>query len=269
MIIFFIFWSAIYSIVFNVIKPIIIDHESINTLKVIGSFVEGHYHLWFIYMIVGLYLILPLLRLWVKDENKKYIEYFIILSIIFTYCIPQIISIGLNYSNLFENINNIFETKLNLQYVGGFTTYFILGWYLNNYDLKSKKIIYLLGIFSTIFTIIGTYILSTTTGKSIQMYGNLTLNILFQSIMVFIFIKDKYKNKINKGNKIITMISNNSLGIYAIHAAFVTIIYNLLTRIGLQIAIVNILIIFSTTFIISLLTSYIISKIPIIKNIII
>lgn len=35
----------------------------------VRSFFSGSFHLWFCYMIVGLYLILPLLRLWVKREN--------------------------------------------------------------------------------------------------------------------------------------------------------------------------------------------------------
>lgn len=267
MIMFFVFWSAIYSIVLNIIEPVIIQHKPIDIKKIIGSFIEGHYHLWFIYMIVGLYLILPLLRLWVKEENKKYVEYFIILSIIFTYIIPQIISIGSNYSDIFENINDIIQERLNIKYVGGYTTYFLLGWYIHNYDLKNKKSIYALGVIGTIITIVGTYVLSVSTGKAVQMYDNLSFNILFQSIMIFMLIKTKFQHTNNKENKFITIVSKNSLGIYAIHAAFVPIIYNLLIKAGLQIAIINISLVFIISFIIALLGSYIISKIPIIKRI--
>ena len=107
MIVFFVFWSVLYCFIFNIVGSKIIKHESIDIIKIIGSLIKGHYHLWFVYLIIGLYLIVPLLRLWVNDTNKKYVEYFIILSIIFTYIIPQIISIGSNYSNLFEHINDI------------------------------------------------------------------------------------------------------------------------------------------------------------------
>jgi len=69
----------------------------------------GHYHLWFIYLIIGLYFIIPLLRLWVTDDNKKYVEYFIGLSIVFAFIIPQITSIGMYYSSLFVYINDILE----------------------------------------------------------------------------------------------------------------------------------------------------------------
>lgn len=67
---------------FKIVGSIIIKHESIDIINIIGSLIKGHYHLWFVYLIIGLYLIVPLLRLWVNDTNKKYVEYFIILSII-------------------------------------------------------------------------------------------------------------------------------------------------------------------------------------------
>ena len=47
-------------------------------------------------MIIGLYLIVPILRLFVKRENKRYILYFILLSVVFNY-IPSFLS-------LFKNI---------------------------------------------------------------------------------------------------------------------------------------------------------------------
>ena len=81
MIAFFAFWSVFYCFMFKIVGSIIIKHESIDIINIIGSLIKGHYHLWFVYLIIGLYLIVPLLRLWVNDTNKKYVEYFIILSI--------------------------------------------------------------------------------------------------------------------------------------------------------------------------------------------
>lgn len=265
MIVFFVFWSALYCI-FNIVGSIIIEHESIDITKIIVSLIKGHYHLWFVYLIIGLYLIVPLLRLWVNDTNKKYVEYFIILSIIFTYIIPQIISIGSNYSNLFEHINDIIERKLSLKYVGGFTTYFILGWYINNYELKNKRIIYILGLFGVLITIMGTYILSNTTGKALQMYGNLYINVLFQTVAVFVIIKDKFKNM--HTNNIINSISKYSLGIYAIHALIVTIMYRIIEKVNIDFALINIPVVFIVSFVFAYLISFILSKIPVLKKVV-
>ena len=266
MIVFFVFWSVLYCFIFNIVGSIIIEHESIDITKIIVSLIKGHYHLWFVYLIIGLYLIVPLLRLWVNDTNKKYVEYFIILSIIFTYIIPQIISIGSNYSNLFEHINDIIERKLSLKYVGGFTTYFILGWYINNYELKNKRIIYILGLFGVLITIMGTYILSNTTGKALQMYGNLYINVLFQTVAVFVIIKDKFKNM--HTNNIINSISKYSLGIYAIHALIVTIMYRIIEKVNIDFALINIPVVFIVSFVFAYLISFILSKIPVLKKVV-
>ncbi len=265
MIVFFVFWSVLYCFIFNIVGSII-KHESIDIIKIIGSLIKGYYHLWFVYLIIGLYLIVPLLRLWVNDANKKYVEYFIILSIIFTYIIPQIISIGSNYSNLFEHINDIIENNLSLKYVGGFTTYFILGWYINNYELKNKRIIYILGLFGVLITIMGTYILSNTTGKALQMHGNLYINVLFQAVAVFVIIKDKFKNM--HTNNLINSISKYSLGIYAIHVLIETIMYRIIKIVNIDFALINIPVVFIVSVVLSYLISFILSKIPVLKKVV-
>lgn len=267
MIIFFLFWSGVYCLIFNVAYPII-KHKDINIMYVIGEFIKGYYHLWFVYLIIGLYLIVPLLRLWVKNENKRYIEYFIILSIIFTYIIPQIIAIGSNYSMFFAYLNDIIEKNLQLKYVGGYTTYFILGWYIHNYDIKHKKIIYFLGTLGLIVSIIGTYILSASTGKVQQMYENLSINVLFQSVAIFIFIKERFINKNDINNKLVMNIARNSLVIYAIHVLIITIIYNVLEKIKVDNAIIIIPIVFLLSFCISYIISVICSKISCLKKVV-
>lgn len=264
MIVFFIFWSAIYVIFYQIIVPLLIKHEQINIVKIFLTFVKGHFHLWFIYMIIGLYLILPLLRLWVKDENKKYIEYFIILAIVFSFFLPQLVSVASNYTSVFKNINDIID-KVDLKYVGGYTTYFILGWYINNYGIKHKKMLYILGTISLAITIISTFILSITTGKAIQMYGNFNINVLLYSLMIFSLIKDVFYNK-NGSNKMVSTISKYSLGIYAMHPLIIDVINKLLIKIDINMALINVPIVYILTLIISVSVSFLMSKIPILKN---
>ena len=264
---FYLFWSTSYSIIYKVIKPLI-RHKPIRIVKIIGSILSGHFHLWFIYLIIGLYLILPLLRLWVNDKNKKYVEYYLILALIFTFLIPQLTNIACYYYHFFERINDILNNKLILSYVGGYTSYFILGWYINNYELKHKKLIYILGIISFLITGIGTYFLSIKNGEYVEtMYNNLTINVLFQTITIFIFIKDKYKNK-KESNKIINSISKYSLGIYATHVIILKLTSSFLTRNNMNNALINIPIIFLVSFILAYITSFILSKIPLLKKVV-
>ena len=256
MILFFVFWSFVYCLLFNIIGQLFLLEKDFNVYRIINAFVQGYYHLWYIYLIIGLYLILPLLRLWVNDKNKKYVEYFIILSLIFNFLIPQIIIIGNCYGSALVGINDILCSKLCLQYVGGFTTYFILGWYINNYEIKHKKLIYILGIISILISIFGTYILD------LEFYGNLSLHVLLYTAAVFLFVK----NIKTKENKLILFISKYSLGIYAIHAIFIYVANKVLLKINFTNALINIPIVFVVTLVASTIGAYIISKIPFFKK---
>ncbi|MGN0533986.1 MAG: acyltransferase [Eubacterium sp.] len=264
MVVFFVFWSGIYCIIFQIIDKII-NHKAIRISDIMGSFVRGHFHLWYVYLIIGLYLIVPLLRLWVKKENKKYVEYFIVLSVIFTFLVPQIISVCSNFTNILEPLSVIMENKLYLEYVGGYTTYFLLGWYIHNYDVKNKNVIYILGIISLIVTVFGTYALSVANGKSLPLYDYLYLNILLQAVTTFQFVKSRLIH-IKRDNKFVNIISKNSLGIYAIHIAVITALQKVTEMIGIDSAIIRIPLVFLLTFVISTLTTYILSKIPFLKK---
>lgn len=89
----FLFWSTIYAIVANSIS-------SMSTARFISRVIQGNYHMWFIYMIVGLYILTPFLRK--ITENKKVTGYFLIVTFMFTFFIPaafeilKVIDVALN-----------------------------------------------------------------------------------------------------------------------------------------------------------------------------
>lgn len=77
----FLFWSGCYALVYLVFR-----HAPLSV--VLSQFITGHYHLWFLYMIVGLYLLIPLLRPIV--QNEMLMRYFLLLAFIFTFLLPQL-----------------------------------------------------------------------------------------------------------------------------------------------------------------------------------
>ena len=265
-VIFFLFWSIIYSTVHKLLIQVFMHHEAFSIKDYIFAILEGHYHLWFIYMIIGVYLLLPLLRLWVKEKNIKYIRYFILLSLIFNCILPHLINIGKIYNENFNSFQNIVD-DINLKYVCGFTTYFILGWYFNNYDVKHKKTLYFLGILSIFILIIERGIITTTTNNYYNEYKNLMPTILIYSSAVFVYIKEKFKDT-NKENKIIKKISENSLGIYAIHPLMLTIFSKILFDKVRVNAFINIGVLYSIALSFSFIITSILKKIPILKKIV-
>ena len=77
----FVFWSGCYALISLIFRrsPL---------FDVFSQFITGHYHLWFLYMIVGLYLLIPLLRPIVQNETLT--RYFLLLALVFTFLLPQL-----------------------------------------------------------------------------------------------------------------------------------------------------------------------------------
>ena len=72
----FVFWSLIYAVY------IYFQMGRIDAL--INAFLGGHYHMWFLFMIVGLYLIVPFLYPIVN--SVKLTKYYILYIIVFNIC---------------------------------------------------------------------------------------------------------------------------------------------------------------------------------------
>ena len=258
-IIIFILWAIFYSI-----QNTNLYHN--NQEYFINILFKGNYHMWYLLMIVGLYMITPILKHIIK--SKTITKYFLTLSLIFTFIIPTIIKISSIYlPKVYDILINI-NQKLNLNIVLGYSSYYILGYLLTNknFNKKQRKIIYILGIISTIIIILLTSLTSNYQSKPIELfYEPLTFFVLISSISTFIFAK--YNLNIKKGSNIINKLSKLTLGIYLIHPLIISILevkFNLNTLSFnplLSVPIYSILIL-----IISTIISTLIKPIPIINK---
>lgn len=265
MLCFFVFWSLAYCAVFQVLSPLA-KREAIDWMGAVSSFLEGYIHLWFIQMILGLYLLVPLLRLWVKRANRRYVEYFLMISALFTVLIPHVIKMLLRVSPKFAVLNEVMD-NIKMSYVVGFVLYFILGWYLHNFELPNKKLAYGLGLFGMGVTIFGTYFYVTLTDfDGFMFYDELTINIFLYSIAIFVLFKSVFGRK-NDGTSIfhraVRLIGKYSLGIYAIHLLIIMMIYQLFSGIHVLLAIP---VMFVITVASSLLGTYVLGKIPLLRQ---
>ena len=128
----FIIWSLIYAIY------TFINDGNLN--EAVQTFFKGYYHLWFLYLIIGLYILVPILRKIIENENIT--KYFLILSGIFTFIVPMIITVIKIISiNAGETAQSIVD-NLNINMFIGYTFYFVLGYYLNNIKINKKTIRY-------------------------------------------------------------------------------------------------------------------------------
>jgi len=261
----FIFWSTFYSLYINLSNNDNLNKDII--IRIIKDIITGHYHLWFLFMIIGLYIITPMLRKIVQNDRKA-TEYFLLLWLLFTVVLPIIIKIPALVKL------NVIISKLNFYFVLGYVGYFIGGYYLETYTIcnRVRNVIYSLGILGIISTIVLTYNISMMQGKANGiLYGYFAPNVMFVSVAVFIFFKYEIsKIKFNRRSlKIINTLSSCTFGVYLVHDFFNII----LSKNGLNTMtfypIISVPSIAILIFILSFAVSYIISKIPILNKYII
>lgn len=258
-----ILWSIIYS--FN-------DKNfwTLNIKKKLFLIIKGHYHLWYLFEAIKIYASIPFLREIV--ENQQLLKYFISLQIITLFIIPNYIYLFSHYSKDIYDVLKYLISVFNLNILSINHFYFTFGHYLNK--KKSEKntiriIIYIIGFISLIFTSIITYNFALKKNKKMNHNSPDYLNIFFLSISIFLFFKNNFNNLIfnKKQSKIIPNIAKLTFGIYLIHPLIIeTIIENThffelsIDKIFL-IPMLNVLI-----FLLSLIISILIKKLPLISK---
>ena len=260
-----VFWSLVYAVFSNIIMT---RSFNMSILKdTIKMFLSGYYHLWYIPMMIGLYIAVPMFKK--ICEDKKIEEYFLIIFLIFTTLIPFLAKVPKLDIILG---NGIFSTSVAM--VSGFAGYFVLGHYLDTYILPKKYeiSIYVLGVLSLLFTIVSTAVFSIYKGFAFDaFYDSLTINNTIYIVAIFIFFKyhvGKIKLSDNIKN-IIVKISNLIFGVYLIHNIFIALLikFNIVSSSLICSLLCPLFIIL--VLLLSLICSFIISKIPILNKYII
>lgn len=208
----YLFWSALYAVVG-------IDGNS-SIKSFIVSVIVGHYHMWFLPMIAGLYLVTPLVRKSICSDSL--LKYFLLLALFFAILAPQAIKALEVFSDGLSIVAESLFGDIGFHFCIGFVGYFVLGYFLSNVDLSKRvrMIIYALSILGFVSTIFGTYWLSVhTNGHSDYLYGDFTVNVLLESLGVFVFFKQVGGSVLieGKAKQVITKLSKYSFGVYLVH----------------------------------------------------
>ena len=208
----FIAW-AIIMFIFKIFITKSISIETINTpINFLNAFFsnkeEATYY--FMFEILGIYLVMPLLSLLEKDEYKKTLWLIVGLYFVFNATLP----------NLFALVGIKWYTGFGMP-LSGYAIYVILGYLLSKEELdnKWKILIYVGAVFGILYRYITTFILSKSAGQVIKTtWGYSSWHCMLLTVSVFIIIKDLKIEEINDTAKtIMAKIAQCSFGIYLIH----------------------------------------------------
>ena len=222
----FIFWLIIYAIIKILLTQSLGPNWQITDvfMFIINGFLDPtivSVQFWYVYMILGLYILSPILSRWIQNAPIREIEYMLLIWVIISF---------LHFLNIDSILLDYFR------YFTGAIGYFILGYYLTiqeKHVLRNKRFGLLLFILGTLITFVGTILLSVITNQQSLFFirlGDITPGACLQAIGLFIIVYNTDFDKISDTVKgYIVNISKSSYGIYLVNV----LVLNLFEKIHL------------------------------------
>jgi len=206
----FIFWGVIYFLWMG-----LVNNGGFAPDTMVQSLLNGPYvTFWFLYMLVGLYLLTPFLRVFVAYAREDVMKLLLVVWFIGTGLIPIAGLFGYNLNN------NVFVLP-------GWIGYFLLGVYLPKLKIKRRSFrMYSLLVVGFAWTMVGSLFIEMNPGlQRYFFYDYLTANVIVASVAMFLLLSSvstKSLQKMPSGvNKLLHIVSENTLPIYLFHMLLV------------------------------------------------
>lgn len=220
----FVAWNIVYQ-AYYILSGV---YVGLNWKGVLSQALIGPYHFWYLYMIIGMYAITPFLRK--ITEEKRLMQYFILLFLFFSFLTKygaELPFVGSTIRSMLDNIG--------MEFVLGYSGYYILGYYLRRYELPDKYELplYLLGIGMVIAGAAANTWQSVRNGVYTEWYtGYLAPNTIVVASAIYTFFVKRVRRLhfSDRMIKWITKLSEYSFGVYLVHA----LVLELLVKAGLK-----------------------------------
>lgn len=201
----FIFWGIIYFAWGTLIHRVPLSIQSVTQ----GVLTGPYYHFWFLYLLFGLYLLTPILRVALKHASRNVLRYTLSIWFIGTAIVPLMTLFGGYYFNA------------NLFIFTGWLGYFVLGAYLTKVNMN-KSVLYVGLIVGLLWAIFGTYFTIATLGEKFSQffYDGFSINMIIASAALFILlftITEQTFLRYPKIDRVLKIIGSNTLPIFLLH----------------------------------------------------
>lgn len=173
----FIFWGAAY-FAWDFLVVHNINNQPISTNSIIQGVLTGpYYQFWYLYLLLGLYLLTPILRVIMAHASRDIVKYILVLWFLGAAVIPVIALV------------TPLHLDTNVLTITGYVGYFILGAFLLTVHVsRSRLALYLtVGVF---LTALGTYVIAATVGGGEMFFfqGYLSPTIILAACSLFLLL---------------------------------------------------------------------------------
>lgn len=258
----FVFWSALYSVIRTAIY-----HYGFTNMVI--EFVFGHYHMWFLCMIVELYILTPILRKAIV--SWKIGKYLLAILFIYSCLMPQTTDLLAFVSpTLADLVGETFSKYFRNHFHTGLF-YYVLGYYLSKCRLTAcrSRIIYIAGILGALVSGVATYMLARMGNQSTVLLERHMITMLAFTVAIFVFARNHFSfDRMKKKTvSLILKLSKYSFGAYLAHALVLEMMMEYIGREAFQVgAFLSIPLVFIIVCVISFAISAILNHIPLLKK---
>ena len=201
-----IFWTVVYFI-----WSFTVWENPVTLFNIVQGLISGSYPiLWFLYLLVGLYLITPILRTLVKHIDRKQFKLLLAIWFLGTISVP-----------LVHNFTN-FKFNPLMFVITDWVGFFLLGIYLTKTKIPSTTA-YIGLIFGLLVAIVGDWFLTASMGEQFTGYFHsyLSFNMIIASAALFLILIRIPHSTFDSGNstinRLIQWIQHNTLPLYLVH----------------------------------------------------
>lgn len=208
----YLFWSGVYGLW---------DCRSFQWKEagwkaIVLEMLAGRYHLWFLPMLIGIYMLLPILRTWVEHADKKGIQYFLGLFLVFQVLKETLLCFVPSYN--IRQFLGLLPVELVESYVG----YFVLGYYVSHYGIRKEyhKWVYAGGAAGAAMAVILGNVMSLRAAEPVTgVFDSYSLFTFLAVAAIFLFFQEIVgKRQFSQGAACaIKGVSDCTFGIYLLH----------------------------------------------------
>jgi surface polysaccharide O-acyltransferase-like enzyme len=228
----FVVWCALYAFYLYFTHQGTLRDELINIPKTFVNFGTDIGHLWYIYMLMGIYLFAPVISPWVQTASRRSMEFYLVLwgiSLTIPYIhliFPEI------WGEAFWN-----HTPM-LYYFSGFMGYAILAAYIKRFHLHAEPWNYTLGAVLIALgygiTLFG-FLTRLPTEKFVWTlelsWGFETINVAMIAAGIFLILKNvNIKDATSPACRLLLDISAKTYGIYLVHIMLLDLAHFLIDK---------------------------------------